>query len=67
MAGMQLPLLRTHKVNGTRQPILVTAKAGNQMDGVANLVIGVAKETILEGPQGDQMRGARLHQDKGST
>jgi hypothetical protein len=25
-------LPRTHKVNGTRQPILVTVKAGNQMD-----------------------------------
>jgi hypothetical protein len=26
--------LRTHKVNGTRQPILVIAKAGNQMDDI---------------------------------
>jgi len=53
MAGMLLPLLRTHKVNGMRQLILVTTKAGNQMDGVAHLIIGVAKETILGGPQGD--------------
>jgi hypothetical protein len=27
-------LLRTHKVKGTRQPILVIAKAGNQMDDI---------------------------------
>jgi hypothetical protein len=27
-------LLRTHKVNGTRQPILVIAKVGNQMDDI---------------------------------
>jgi hypothetical protein len=27
-------LLRTHKVNGMRQPILVIAKAGNQMDDI---------------------------------
>jgi hypothetical protein len=27
-------LLRTHKVNGTRQPIPVITKAGNQMDDI---------------------------------
>jgi hypothetical protein len=27
-------LLRTHKVNGMRQPILVITKAGNQMDDI---------------------------------
>jgi hypothetical protein len=36
--------LRTHKVNGTRQPILVTAKTGNQMD-----IIDLEDETIDAG------------------
>jgi hypothetical protein len=52
-------LLRTHKVNGTRQPILVIAKAGNQMDD-----IGLEDETIDAGilnPKTVCMTISRLH------
>jgi hypothetical protein len=52
-------LLRTHKVNGTRQPILVIAKAGNQMDDI-DLEDEIIDAEILN-PKTVCMTISRLH------
>jgi hypothetical protein len=52
-------LLRTHKVNGTRQPILVISRAENQMDD-----IDLEDETIdaeILNPKAVCMTISRLH------
>jgi hypothetical protein len=52
-------LLRTHKVNGTRQPILVIAKAGNKMDDI-DLEYETIDAEILN-PKAICMTISRLH------
>jgi hypothetical protein len=52
-------LLRTHKVNGTRQPILVIAKARNQIDDID--LEDEAKDAEILNPKAACMTITRLH------
>jgi hypothetical protein len=54
-----ITLLRTHKVNGTRQPILVIAKARNQIDDI-DLKDEIKDAEILN-PKAACMTISRLH------
>lgn len=42
------------------KPMSHVIRTGNQMDGVPEVAIGGAKETILVGPQGNLMAGVCL-------
>jgi hypothetical protein len=52
-------LLRTHKVNGTKQPILVIVKARNQMDDID--LDDETKDAEILNPKAVCMTILRLH------